>query len=123
MRNHPTVKALLLGWLCFFIGLIIFALADPFHWGDSVAYFGYGSFFLLIWLMIFFQFSVARKRNTGLTLRDVLPCSCSGSLRFPSSCFLSHNLKITPVKLISYKPSFHSPLSTVHLPWTVINLV
>ena len=63
MRNHPIVKALLLGWLCFFIGLLIFALNDPFHWGDSMEYFGYGSFFLLIWLMIFFPILSGKKKE------------------------------------------------------------
>ena len=63
MRNHPIVKALLFGWLCFFIGLLIFALNDPFHWGDSMAYFGYGSFFLLIWLMIFFPILSGKKKE------------------------------------------------------------
>ena len=67
IRNHPLVKGLLLAWIGFFIGLMIFAVKDPFHWGDEdVANFGLGLFFLLVWIMCFFLFLLVRKRNTDL---------------------------------------------------------
>ena len=67
IRNQPLVKGLLLAWIGFFIGLMIFAVKDPFHWGDEdVANFGLGLFFLLVWIMFFFLFLLVRKRNTDL---------------------------------------------------------
>ena len=58
IRNHPLVKGLLLAWMGFFLGLMIFAVKDPFHWGDEdVANFG---------LCVFFLFLLVRKRNIDL---------------------------------------------------------
>ena len=64
MRNHPLVKGLLLAWMGFFIGLMFFAINDPFHWGDEdVANFGLGLFFLLFWVMCFFPILIGKKKE------------------------------------------------------------
>ena len=64
IRNHPLVKVLLLAWMGFFIGLMIFAINDPFDWGDEdVANFGLGLFFLLVWVMCFFPILIGKKKE------------------------------------------------------------
>ena len=64
IRNQRLVKVLLLAWMGFFIGLMIFAINDPFDWGDEdVANFGLGLFFLLVWVMCFFPILIGKKKE------------------------------------------------------------
>ena len=59
MRGNP-----LLPFLFFFLGWIVFALIDPFHWGDETMFFcAFGSFCLMIWLTIFFPILSGKKKE------------------------------------------------------------
>ena len=63
-KDDRTVKALLLGFMCFFLGWIGIALTDPFHWGDDTMFFcAFGSFCLLLWCMAFFPVLFGKKKK------------------------------------------------------------
>jgi len=63
-KDEKTVKALLFGFLGFFLGWIFIALNDPFHWGDDAMLFcAFGSFCLLIWCLVFFPVLFGKKKK------------------------------------------------------------
>ena len=63
-KDEKTVKTLLFGILCFFLGWIVFALDDPFGWGDDAMFFcAFGSFCLLIWCLVFFPVLFGKKKH------------------------------------------------------------
>lgn len=65
LRGNP-----LLPFLFFFLGWIVFALIDPFHWGDETMFYcAFGSFCLLIWLTIFFPILSGKKKECRSDLK------------------------------------------------------
>ena len=101
IRNHPLVKGLLLAWIGFFIGLMIFAGKDPFHWGDEdVANFGLGLFFLLVWIMCFFPILIGKKKEYRSDLFGCFSLILLTLLRSHSLCFLPLNINSRCNKLL-----------------------
>ena len=63
-KDERTTKALLFGCLCFFLGWIVIALNNPFHWSDDTMFFcAFGSFCLLIWCLVFFPVLFGKKKK------------------------------------------------------------
>jgi hypothetical protein len=63
-KDERTLKALIFGFLGFFLGWIVIALTDPFGWGDDAMLFcAFGSFCLFIWCLVFFPVLFGKKKQ------------------------------------------------------------